>query len=105
MERQVCAQQAQCCAEAQMGSDCVSGFKWGIIRHFRLLLMLLGDWPDFQMYQAINCPLLISLGTSQPSMHQKNWAGYLETCIWISDLYSGLALFWWVFVFFFNCWN
>lgn len=99
MERQVCAQQAQCCAEAQMGSDCVSGFKWGIIRHFRLLLMLLGDWPDFQMYQAINCPLLISLGTSQPSMHQKNWAGYLETCIWISDLYSGLALFWWFFFF------
>lgn len=56
---------------AQMGSDCVSDSKWGIIRHFRLLLMLLEDWPDFQMYQAINCPLLISVGSSQPSCIRK----------------------------------
>lgn len=94
VERQVSEQQAQCCVEAQMGSD----FKWGLIRHFRPLLVLLEDWPDFQMYQAINCPLLISMGTSQPSVHQKNWAGYLETFIWFSNLYSGLVLF--VFCFF-----
>lgn len=76
------------CVEAQMASDWVSAFKWGIIRHFRLL-MLLEDWPDFQKHQAINSSLLISVGTRQPSMHQKNWAGYLETCIWFSNLYSG----------------
>lgn len=81
------------CVEAQMGSDCVSDFKWGIIRHFRPLLMLLEDWPAFQKYQAINSPLLISVGTSQPSVHQKNWAGYLETCMWFSNLYSGGVLF------------
>lgn len=105
VERQVSEQQAQCCVEAQMGSDCVSDFKWGLIRHFRPLLVFLEDWPDFQMYQAINCPLLISVGTSQPSVHQRNWAGYLETFIWFSNLYSGLALFvfcWFFFNFIFS---
>lgn len=101
MLRQVSEQQAQCCVEAQMGSD----FKRGLIRHFRPLLVLLEDWPDFQMYQAINYPLLISMGTSQPSVHQKNWAGYLETFIWFSNLYSGLVLFVFCFFYFFNCWN